>query len=42
LYGVNNKPAAFSSIRLREIFAIELEKEGEAVFGGDESYSGGK
>jgi len=43
---VNRKTAAFYFLRLREIIAIELEAESEAMFGGeievDESYSGGK
>ena len=46
LCGVNRKTAAFYFLRLREIIAIELEAEGEAMFGGeievDESYFGGK
>ena len=43
---VNCKTAAFYFLRLREIIAIELEEESEAMFGGeiegDESYLGGK
>ena len=46
LCGVNRKTAAFYFLRLREIIAIELEAESEAMFGGeievDESYFGGK
>ena len=46
LCGVNRKTAAFYFLRLREIIAIELEEESEAMFGGeievDESYFGGK
>ena len=46
LCGVNRKTAAFFFLRLREIIAIELEEESEAMFGGeiegDESYLGGK
>jgi len=42
LCGVNRKTAAFYFLRLREIIAIELEAESEAMFGGeievDESY----
>ena len=43
---VNRKTAAFFFLRLREIIALELEAESEAMFGGeievDESYFGGK
>ena len=46
LCGVNRKTAAFYFLRLREIIAVELEAESEAMFGGeievDESYFGGK
>ena len=46
LCGVNRKTAAFYFLRLREIIAIELEAESEAMLGGeievDESYFGGK
>lgn len=46
LCGVNRKTAAFFFHRLREIVALELEAESEAMFGGeievDESYFGGK
>ena len=46
LCGVNRKTAAFYFLRLREIIAIELETESEAMFGGeievDESYFGGR
>lgn len=46
LCGVNRKTAAFYFHRLREIIALELEAENEAMFGGeievDESYFGGK
>ena len=46
LCGVNRKTAAFYFLRLREIIAIELDAESEAMFGGeievDESYFGGK
>ena len=46
LCGVNRKTAAFFFLRLREIIALELEAESEAMFGGeievDESYFGGK
>ena len=46
LCGVNRKTAAFFFLRLREIIAIELEEESEAMFGGeievDESYFGDK
>ena len=42
LCGVNRKTAAFYFLRLREIIAVELEAESEAMFGGeievDESY----
>ena len=45
LCGVNRKTAAYYFHRLREIEALELEAEGEAVFDGeievDESYVGG-
>ena len=43
---VNRKTSAFFFLRLREIIALELEAESEAMFGGeievDESYFGGK
>ena len=46
LCGVNRKTAVFFFLRLREIIALELEAESEAMFGGeievDESYFGGK
>ena len=46
LCGVNRKTAAFYFLRLREVIALELEAESEAMFGGeievDESYFGGK
>lgn len=46
LCGVNRKTAAFYFLRLREIIALELEAESEAMFGGeievDASYFGGK
>jgi transposase len=46
LCSVNRKTAAFFFRRLREIIALELEAESEAMFGGeievDESYFGGK
>ena len=46
LCGVNRKTAAFYFLRLREIIAVELEAENEAMFGGeievDESYFGGR
>ena len=46
LCGVNRKTAAFFFLRLREIIALDLEAENEAMFGGeievDESYFGGK
>ena len=46
LCGVNRKTAAFYFLRLREIVAVELEAENEAMFGGeievDESYFGGR
>jgi len=46
LCGVNRKTAAFFFLRLREIIALDLEAENEAMFGGeievDESYLGGK
>ena len=46
LCGVNRKTAAFYFLRLREIIAIELDAESEAMFGGeievDESYFGGR
>ena len=42
---VNRKTAAYYFYRLREIVALELEAEGEALFDGeievDESYFGG-
>ena len=44
LCGVNRKTAAFYFLRLREIIAVELEGESEAMFRGeievDESYWG--
>jgi len=43
---VNRKTVAFFFLRLREIIALELEAESEAMFGSeikvDESYFGGK
>ena len=46
LRGVNRKTAAYFFLRLREIIALELDVESEAMFGGeievDESYFGGK
>jgi len=46
LCGFNRKTAASYFLRLREIIAIELDAESEAMFGGetevDESYVGGK
>lgn len=46
LCGVNRKTATYFFLRLREIIALELEAESEAMFGGeievDESYFGGK
>lgn len=46
LVGVHRNSAAFYFHRLREIIALELEAENEAMFGGeievDESYFGGK
>ncbi len=46
LCGVNRKTAAFYFHRLREIIALELEQEADAVFCGeievDESYFGGR
>ena len=46
LCAVNRKTAAFFFLRLREIIALELETESEAMFGGevevDESYFGGR
>ena len=46
LCGVNRKTAAYFFLRLREIIALELDVESEAMFGGeievDESYFGGK
>ena len=46
LCAVNRKTAAFFFLRLREIIALELEAESEAMFGGeievDESYFGGR
>ena len=46
LCGVNRKTAAYFFLRLREIIALELDVESEAMFGGeievDESYCGGK
>jgi transposase len=45
LCGVNRKAAAYYFHRLREIVALELEAEGEALFDGkikvDESQLGG-
>ena len=45
LCGLNRKMAAYYFHRLREIVALELEAEGEALFDGeveiDESYFGG-
>ena len=42
----NRKTATFFSLRLREIIALELEAESEAMFGGEievgGSYFGGK
>ena len=46
LCAVNRKTAAFFFLRLREIIALELKAESEAMFGGeievDESYFGGR
>jgi|TARA_B100001079_G_C16248329_1_gene442149 transposase len=46
LCSVNRKTATYFFLRLREIIAVELEAESEAMFGGeievDESYFGGK
>ena len=46
LCGVHRNTAAFYFLRLREIIALEIEAESEALFGGeveiDESYFGGK
>ena len=46
LIGVNRKTAAYYFLRLREIIALELEREADEVFAGeievDESYFGGK
>ena len=46
LCSVNRKTATYFFLRLREIIALELEAESEAMFGGeievDESYFGGK
>ena len=45
LIGVNRKTAGYYFHRLREIIAMQLEKESQEVFGGevegDESYFGG-
>ena len=45
LCGVNRKTSSYFFLRLREIIALELEVESEAMFGGeievDESYFGG-
>ena len=35
LCGVNRKTASYFSLRLREIIALELEAESEAMFGGE-------
>ena len=44
--GVNRKTASYFFLRLREVIALELERESEAMVGGgievDESYFGGK
>ena len=46
LVGVHRNSSAFYFHRLREIIALELEIEGELMFGGeievDESYFGGR
>jgi transposase len=46
LCGVNRKISSYFFLRLREIIALELEVESEAMFGGeiavDESYFGGR
>ena len=46
LCGVNRKTPSYFFLRLREIIALELEVESEAMFGGevevDESYFGGR
>ena len=46
LCGVNRKTSSYFFLRLREIIALELELESEAMFGGeievDESYFGGR
>jgi transposase len=46
LRGVNRKTSSYFFLRLREIIALELELESEAMFGGeievDESYFGGR
>ena len=46
LCGVNRKTSGSFLLRLREIIALELELESEAMFGGevevDESYFGGR
>ena len=46
LCGVNRKTSSYFLLRLREIIALELEVESEAMFGGeievDESYFGGR
>ena len=46
LCGVNRKTSSYFFLRLREIIALELEVESEAMFGGeievDESYFGGR
>ena len=45
LCGVNRKKSSYFFLRLREIIALELKVESEAMFGGetevDESYFGG-
>ena len=33
--GVNRKAASYFSLRLREIIALELDAESEAIFGGE-------
>ena len=46
LCNVNRKTAAYFYLRLREIVALETERETDEIFGGeielDESYFGGK
>ena len=46
LCGVNRKTSSYFFLRLREIIALELEVESEAMFGGEievnESYFGGR